>query len=210
MEMPCITGELIKRGSDDFNTIPTDGGPLLEGQVSSWTIRLRNVGNAPASSITLKTNLPWVNIVSTENELLTAEEQEAQATSRCLGPTGTLMSLPLTGETLKETGRMHPGEYVDIPIQIRTSGSGREGFYMLFRYELWSAMGDVYRHRWLRQMYEVPVSQSCFNQMYWYVLPQFNSMTCLSQVFPSLDLSSKVKASFWNCKEQILSVEVRG
>ncbi|KAL3943892.1 MAG: hypothetical protein SGBAC_002050 [Bacillariaceae sp.] len=182
-EMPCLTAELIKRGSDDFNTISTDGGPLLEGQVSEWTIRLRNVGNAPASNVTLKTNLPWVNAVNTENDLLTAEEQEAQATSRCFGPTGTLMSLPMTGETLQETGRLHPGEHVDLPIQMRTSRAGKEGFYMLFGYDLWSPLGDVERHRWLRQTYEVPV-------------------------YPSLDLSAKVKTAFWNGNEQILSVEL--
>mmetsp|Transcript_22289 Transcript_22289/g.55070 ORF Transcript_22289/g.55070 Transcript_22289/m.55070 type:complete len:1626 (+) Transcript_22289:223-5100(+) len=182
-EMPCLTAELIKRGNDDFNTIQADGGPLLEGQVSPWTIRLRNVGNAPASNVTLKTNLPWINAVNTENHLLTAEEQEAQATSRCVGPTGTLMSLPMTCETLKETGRLHPGEDVDIPIQLRTSGTGKEGFYMLFGYDLWSPMGDVKCHRWLRQMYEVPV-------------------------YASLDLSAKVKAAFWNANEQILSVEL--
>jgi hypothetical protein len=165
-EMPCLTAELIKRGSDDFNTIPADGGPLLEGQVSPWTIRLRNVGNAPASNVTLKTNLPWINVVNTENHLLTAEEQEAQATSRCLGPTGTLMSLPMSGETLKEAARLHPGEHVDIPIQVRTSGTGKEGLYMLFRYDLWSPMGDVKLHRWLRQMYEVPVSQPSLNYIH--------------------------------------------
>jgi len=48
---------------------------------------------------------------------------------------------------------------------------------------LWSPMEDVKRHRWLRQMYEVPV-------------------------YPSVDLSAKVKAAFWNGNEQILSVEL--
>eukprot|EP00980_Cylindrotheca_fusiformis_P016923 scaffold5156_cov143-Cylindrotheca_fusiformis.AAC.3 len=185
VDMPCLKAEFIKRGTDDFSTIATDGGPLLEGQISPWTIRLRNVGSAPASSTTLKTNLPWINVLpsSDHDNLLTVEEQEAQATSRCLGPTGTLISLPLVGDHLKESGKIHPGEYVDIPIQLRTSGHSKEEFYMLFRYERWDPMGQSKRQRWLRQMYEVPV-------------------------YPSLDLSAKVKASLWNGGEQMLSVEL--
>lgn len=183
VDMPCLTAEFVKRGTDDFNTIATDGGPLLVGQISPWTIRLRNVGNAPASSTTLKTNLPWINVLSSENNILTVEEQEAQATSRCLGPTGTLISLQLVGEHLKENGKIHPGEHVDIPIQMRTSGSGKEAFYMLFRYELWDPMGKSKRQRWLRQMYEVPVSQmnlmTYAHLSYIISLPVFPSITIL-------------------------------
>jgi len=157
VDMPCLTAELIKRGMDDFNTIATDGGPLIEGQISPWTIRLRNVGNALASSVVLKTNLPWVNVLSSENDILSMEEQEARATSQCIGPTGTLISLPIKGDSLKESGRIYPGESVDIPIQMRTSGNGKQEFYMLFRYELWDPLGKSKPHRWLRQMYELPV-----------------------------------------------------
>lgn len=181
VDMPCLTAQLVKRGNDAFNTIATDGGPLIEGQISPWTIRLRNVGNAPASAVVLKTSLPWVNILSSSQDILTAEEQEAQATSQCLGPTGTLISLPIKGHNLKESGKIFPGESVDIPIQMRTSGIGKLEFYMLFRYELWDPMGKSSRHRWLRQMYELPV-------------------------YPSLNLSAKVKTSFWKGSEQILSI----
>jgi hypothetical protein len=158
VEMPCLTAELVKRIANESSssspssiTTEDDGGPLLEGQISSWTIRLRNVGNAPASTATLKTNFPWVNIVSTSSsDRLSVEQLEAQATSRCLGPTGTLITLPIQRDSLKQQGAIQPGESVDIPIQIHMSGNGKHEFYMLYRYELWDPSGKSTRHRWLR------------------------------------------------------------
>jgi hypothetical protein len=85
-----------------------DGGPLLEGQICSWTIRLRNVGNAPASTTTSKTNFPWVNIESTSSsssDRLSIEQLEAQVTPRCLGPNGMLITPPIQqGDSLKQPG----------------------------------------------------------------------------------------------------------
>jgi hypothetical protein len=160
VDMPCLTAELVKRVPDGSPNVSPDGGPLLEGQISSWTILLRNVGNAPASTAFLKTNLPWVNIVSSGRNSLSVGEMEAQATSRCLGPTGTLVTLPIEGEDLKEAGTIHPGESAGIPIQMRTSGNGKQEFYMLYRYDLWDLTRKTTRRRWLRKMYEVPVSVS--------------------------------------------------
>ena len=173
VDMPCLTAEMVKRQPSNFTSsvgVSSDkNASLLEGQISRWMIRLRNVGNAPATNITLKTNLPWVNIKSDRTSIPT-EELEAQATSGCLGPTGTLVAIPVTnfstesgaGHQLSETGAIHPGERVDIPVEIRTSGHGKQSFYMLYRYELKSSPGEEAkedaRHRWLRKMYEVPVS----------------------------------------------------
>ena len=52
-----------------------------------------------------------------------------------------------------DTGTIHPGETVDIPIQLRTSGLGKQAFYMLYRYELWDpeSNSNTARHRWLKQ-----------------------------------------------------------
>ena len=160
VDMPCLTAEFVKRVPDGSSSVSvsSDGGPLLEGQISSWTIVLRNIGNAPASSAVLKTNLPWINIVSSESSSRSVEDVEAQATSRCLGPTGTLVMLPIEGQDLKESGTIRPGESASIPIQIRTAGSGKQQFYMLYRYDLWEPTQKTTRQRWLRKMYEVPVS----------------------------------------------------
>ena len=161
--MPCITAELVKQSINMTSDamIPHDDGPLLDGQVSSWNIRLRNIGKAPACQLLLKTNLPWINIPSQRPEGdLSLEEIEAEATSHCVGPTATLMSMPLHSTSLKEAGVIHPGETVDIPVDIRTSGSGQQKFYMLYRYVLQETSSSKARTRWLRKMYEVPVSQS--------------------------------------------------
>lgn len=168
VDMPCVTAELVKRSSSSSTTsspvvTSDDGGPLLEGQISHWTIRLRNIGSAPASQLIVKTNLPWINIPSKRSgDKVAPEVREGQATSYCIGPTGTLMSLPLEGSHLKVAGTIHPGETVDIPIQIRTSGSGRRHFYMLYRYALYDDESQQSsRTRWLRKMYEVPVRIDC-------------------------------------------------
>jgi hypothetical protein len=234
VNMPCLTAELVKRVPNQSSTVSMDEGPLLEGQISSWTIRLRNVGNAPASQATLKTNLPWVNIVSSDNNNYnrsssTSEQLEAQTTSNCLGPTGTLIALPMEAEHLKEKGTIHPGESVDIPIQMRTSGKGTQEFYMLYRYELWdpimaeSSSSSSSRHRWLRKMYEVPVSPILFiifNQLdvvtsrsyqtacFLFALSLLACVCDLCQVYPSLSLTARVLTSFWKDNEQLLSVEV--
>jgi hypothetical protein len=165
--MPCITAELVKRSASAASpVIPSDDGPLLEGQISLWNIRLRNIGNAAACQAMLKTNLPWINISSKSPSGLLDEELEAKATSHCVGSTGTLMTLPLIGTSLKEAGVIHPGETVDIPVQIRTSGSGKRNFYMLYRYVLYEKSNSKVRTRWLRKMYEVPVSRPPFQTSY--------------------------------------------
>lgn len=136
------------------------------------------MGTAPACNITLKTNVPWINI--TENTGGTSAN-EGHATSHCVGPSGTLMALPIKGG--KEDGLINPGETVDIPVLARLSGSGKQEFYMLYRYELFDPTLTTARSRWLRKMMDVPV-------------------------YPSLTFSASLMPSFWQKAEHILSVEV--
>ena len=152
VEMPCLTAELIK--SIPENSPETDDGPMLVGQISTWTIRLRNVGTAPATGVVLKTSLPWIDIVENENDSsLTVDEKESQAISRCLGPSATLMALP-GGD------KIDPNQSVDIQIRVRTSGDKKQDFYMLYKYDLLDEKETKSRTRWLRNMYEVPVYPS--------------------------------------------------
>ena len=185
-DMPCLTAELIKRFPTESPTVTMDDGPLLEGQISMWTIRLRNVGTAPASAVTLKTNLPWIDIVGNDDSSLTIEEKESKATSRCIGPSGTLMTLPIEGMQTQTSASsvVEPGESIDIPIRVRTSGDKKQDFYMLYRYELPGLTGDSKRRsRCLRKMYEVPV-------------------------YPSLSFSAKPLATAWKGKDILMSVEL--
>eukprot|EP00934_Nitzschia_sp_Nitz4_P005492 Nitzschia sp. Nitz4//scaffold304_size22322//3923//9284//NITZ4_008571-RA/size22322-snap-gene-0.0-mRNA-1//1//CDS//3329547070//5482//frame0 len=147
-EMPCLTAEVLPRGE-------MTGGQslLLQGQVSEWTLRLSNVGNAPASGVCLKTNLPWINIVSeTEGGAASTAALARRAVSHCVGPSGTLMSLPVGN-----SGVLAPNETVEIPIQVRASSNGQQELYMLLRYKEAGSMG---RTRWLRHKFDVPVYPS--------------------------------------------------
>lgn len=155
--MPCLTAYLIKSNT----SLTTDDEILLDGQVSAWKIRMSNVGKAPATNISLKTSRPWVSIVETTPiPSFSTEDRDAAATSRCVGPSGTLMTIPIRGNNLEEEGVLHPGETVEIPILLRTSGGGKREFYMLYRYERKDSLDRSSENfRWLKRMYEVPVSQ---------------------------------------------------
>ena len=171
-DMPRLSANLIQKRKDGGD------GHVLVGQIGSWTLRLFNNGTASASNISLKTNLPWINVDSPNVPLLAGEP-----TPYCIGPSGTLTSLPLDDPTLKSPGVLQPGESVDIPVFIRTSHGGNHAFYMLYRYELWDPTSFSSKRRWLENMFNVPAS-------------------------PSLTLTASLMPSFWKQHEYVLSVEM--
>jgi len=187
-DMPSLTVDIVPHGGKGDATV-------LQGQISSWTLRISNLGTAPASNVTLKTNAPWMNIAQTNRK-------ETRATSHCIGPSGTLMRLPLEKKTAEDgidnddyvkSDVISPGQTVEVPVHVRTSGGGRQELYMLFRYEL--SNGDVVstalnssspsssKQKWLRKMISVPV-------------------------YPSLTLSAVLMPSYWKKREHILSIEM--
>jgi hypothetical protein len=165
-------------------TVSSDEGAqstVLQGQTCCWKLQVSNVGYAPAKNILLKTNGPWLHTTQTTSET----RDEGAPTSFCVGPSGTLMRLPFLNLTQSEV--LHPGESIEIPVAVRTSGGGRQDFYLLFRYELWSkddsASKLVNRQRWTQK---------------------FLSVT----VYPSITMSASLMPSYSNNGEHILSVEV--
>ena len=177
--MPCLSAELV--GRDGTTVAPDQTETVLQGQISVWTLRIGNVGTAPATKVSLKTNVPWVTIVRND---IKKKHGENEATSCCVGPSATLMNLPMTNG-LKTPGRIEPGEQIDVPVAIRTSGGGTQDFYMLFRYELYTQddTSEAPRHRWLKKMYQVPV-------------------------YPSLSMAASVMPAFAKANEYILSIEL--
>ncbi len=179
--MPSLSVDIVQDNQKSTNNL------VLQGQVSRWLLRVSNHGAAHATNICLKLNVPWFNILNHDSTLL----PEDRETSHCLGPTGTMMRLPLhiNGKKTGNSDTLAPGQTVDIPIEIRTSGGGRQEFYMLFRYELFEKATSSKppqtspKCRWLRKMVSVAV-------------------------FPSLTLTASLTPSFSDKKESILSVEV--
>jgi len=169
--------------------IPTSSGKgrVLQGQVSEWTLRISNQGTAAADKITLKTNVPWINILDRGKAKINDEMAYKHETSHCVGPSGTLMLLPISdGSSNPNSTLLKPGQTVDIPIQIRTSGGGRQDFYMLFRYELFDMITSKLvptKVRWLRQMFSVAV-------------------------YPSLTMTASLIPSYGSGSDHILSVEM--
>ena len=170
--MPCLVVELISSTRSEVSST----SPALQGQIRSWKLHISNIGTAPATKLTLKTNVPWIHVRS--------EDSIDMPESRCIGPSGTLLSLPVSGHGLKTDGQLEPGESIDIPVEIRTSGAGKQDFYMLFRYELpVDILDETPRYRWLKKMFEVPV-------------------------YPSLTLSASLAPSYSTQGEHILSAEL--
>lgn len=172
---------MIPRKNDSSTKVP-----VLQGQVSEWTLRVSNQGSAAASNLTLKTNVPWINILCDDEMASDNYGDRDNRTSFCIGPSGTLMNVVIKSD-LPENGILNPGETVDIPVQIRTSGGGSQDFYMLFRYQL---HGGEYSHvtnpkvRWLRNMVSLAV-------------------------YPSLTVTASLTPSYTGDSDHILSVEVR-
>ena len=169
-DMPRLTASLISSQADS--------GPVIQGEISTWILRVSNLGTAPASNLSLKTNVPWINVHSLSRP---GDRPDLEPTSCCVGPSGTLLSLPLEGEGLHSPGIIQPGEEVDIPIALRTVGGSQQDFYMLFRYEVPGAAKGS--HRWLRQMIDVAI-------------------------YPSLKFTAALMASYWAKTEHVVSVEV--
>ena len=189
-DMPNISVDIIPGHSNNAGQ-----DAVLQGQLSNWILRISNLGPAPATNLTLKTNAPWINICSKDLHNRTDRESEYKATSHCVGPSGTLMNLPLphrksnNQSKSKFRGAIHPGQTIEIPVQVRTSGGGKQEFYMLFRYELLEEDDNTFisstssKCRWLRKMMSVAVH-------------------------PSLTVTASLKPSYWKKREHILSIEV--
>ena len=173
--MPNLQVQMIPRNSSS-----SVKSPMLQGQVTEWSMRITNQGNAPAQNVFLKTNVPWINILHNE------EKDSLFSTSSCLGSSGTLMQIPLIGDELLENNSLKPGRTTDIPIQIRTSGGGKQDFYMLFRYEKYHESSDksAPKVRWLRNMVSVAV-------------------------YPSLTVAASLIPSYNDNNDYVLSLEVR-
>jgi hypothetical protein len=124
-------------------------------------------------------NAPWLII----EDIQAHDEDEKRAISHSIGPTGTLMAIPLEGNALQASGQIHPGESIDVPVKIKMTSVGKQSFYMLFRYELQDDSNLPPRFRWLKKMFVIPV-------------------------YPSLSISASISPAFAASNEHILSVEM--
>ena len=179
--MPNLKVDMLPRGNNSIID-----GTVLQGQVSDWILRVTNQGTAIADKITLKTNVPWMNLLGPGSRQNGGDECNLP-TSYCVGPSGTLMYIPIVGDQDHGSNDvLKPGQTADIPIQLRTSGGGRQDFYMLFRYELLKdslSSSMCPKVRWLRNMVSVAV-------------------------YPSLTVTASLMPSFKGENDHILSVEV--
>ena len=136
-KMPCLSISMSPIGKEER--------VFLQGQVSGWRLQVRNIGTAPAGRLYLKTSAPWVVLENNRNA--------------CVGASGTLLRIPLHGS--KSDDRLDPNEELEVNMRIRTSGKGREMFYMLFRYERFNiGSEETVEYRWLRKCYDVNVYPS--------------------------------------------------
>eukprot|EP00586_Coscinodiscus_wailesii_P000359 CAMPEP_0172484228 /NCGR_PEP_ID=MMETSP1066-20121228/11600_1 /TAXON_ID=671091 /ORGANISM="Coscinodiscus wailesii, Strain CCMP2513" /LENGTH=1011 /DNA_ID=CAMNT_0013248591 /DNA_START=206 /DNA_END=3238 /DNA_ORIENTATION=+ len=160
---------------------------VLQGQISKITIGLTNRGTAPAGTIYLKANLPWLAL-DTDNDTLGAVSTVMPSsgtsptytapTSHCVGPTGTLMKL-----SLKKP--LAPGVTTEVDLHFRPTGGGRQDLFLLFRYQ---NMNDLSSKKALRVRY--------------------TRQSIGIAVYPSLTMTASLMPSYWSRSEHVLSVEI--
>ena len=182
-DMPALSVNILNAKND-----------VLQGEISTWTLRFTNLGNAPATNLVMKTNLPWVYVKSASDD--EKEVNENQVTSNCIGPTGTCIRLlspknDLLSGNVEESKMnvINPGETVELEIIVRASGNiDRHELLFMFRYELDTddkkQVPSKVQYRYVRK-YEVIT------------------------IRPSLNLTASFMPSYWEKNEYILSVEVR-
>mmetsp|Transcript_143 Transcript_143/g.202 ORF Transcript_143/g.202 Transcript_143/m.202 type:complete len:2064 (-) Transcript_143:174-6365(-) len=187
-DMPNLSVDAIPSDSNAYKR-----GIMLQGQVSDWVLRVSNRGTAPAHNVILKTNVPWVNI-------LRSDESVSSSVSHCIGPSGTLMRLPVENEKNDDGfSFLSPGSTVNVPIQVRSSGGGKQQFYMLFRYE--SIMEDSEKKSSDRSNSEA-FSSTSVNTIRWL------KKTMTVSVSPSLTVTASITPYFWRHRDHLLSVEI--
>jgi hypothetical protein len=93
-DMPRLSARLISSRSDEV-------GRVIQGEISSWTLRVSNLGTAPASSV--HSRRTFHGSVSTLG-IAEAITQKVSPHHRCVGPSGTLLWLPLEGEGSQSRG----------------------------------------------------------------------------------------------------------
>ena len=59
--MPCLTVDLVEAA-------PTAHDAVMQSQVGDYVLRVSNVGTAAATNLTLKTNLPWLNVLDRDEQ----------------------------------------------------------------------------------------------------------------------------------------------
>ena len=159
------------------------GCSMIQGEVSKGYFRIRNVGHAPAHRVFLKTNYPWICFFDKPESPLEQITLERMSTSYCVGPSGTLMKLPI-----KDV--LEPGDTADVAFRLKASGGGKQELYPLFSYE------HIDQHAVSTAQY----SRSNGVRTVKHVME--------ISVYPSLSVIASIMPSFWDKKENVLSVEV--
>lgn len=174
--MPSLAVDLVPCNSET-----ADGdSPVIDSEHRKWRLHVSNSGTAPASNLTLKLSEPWIRILSPGSDAW----DQSRPVSSTIGPTGTLMSVPLSGPGVKEVNTIYPGETALVDIDLRPFRPGKQDFYMLFRYELAGASPiTAADHRWLKKMFTVPI-------------------------YPSLNITASLSPSFSESGDFMLFVEV--
>lgn len=185
---------------------------MLQGEIAVWNLRITNIGTAPATNIVMKTNLPWVALISDKQTQNYDGDAKYKSRGNCVGPTGTLSRLTLRTNAEKEdstttitTDVINPGETVTVPIRVRVSGNGssnhKHKLYLLFRYEvLTSSLSESqvsgsnnFIKKYTKRKHEL-------HRHVRKIIPVL--------ILPSLSLSASLMPSYWDKNEHILSVDV--
>ena len=185
---------------------------VLQGEVTKFTLRLTNTGSAPACNVHLKMNVPFICLCTSSSG------DTHNACNGCIGPSGTLLKLPLriptsgaahteSSDILKLEDVLQPNESIDIPCKLRVDhGGGKQDIYFLIRYELFIKSEQHSSSNWGN----LPTFSSnvSHNPKKKKVKHRFLRKLLSLAVYPSFDLHATIMPSYWQKRDHILTLEL--
>mmetsp|Transcript_665 Transcript_665/g.2083 ORF Transcript_665/g.2083 Transcript_665/m.2083 type:complete len:1435 (-) Transcript_665:249-4553(-) len=129
-------------------TIEGFRAPILQGEVHSGTLRLRNVGRATATTLLAKCSVPWLHLGNSP-EAAGPASPSAPVAPLPGTASGTVHSSAFPSEIL-------PGATAEVPVWVKGS-AGSQTILLLLTYR--SRDGDEVR-RYLRLSFEITVQPS--------------------------------------------------
>lgn len=145
-------------GSMPWLSLHVSGLPdsVLQGEVVSGSLTIKNCGQAGASNIFLKANVPWLYVGAEPLDGNSSALLGALPTASLLGSSGTVICVGRDGVVLGA------GAEVNLPVRLRGVGGGKQTLKFLLQYSPEDSTGQATPHtiRYVRHAWEVCVLPS--------------------------------------------------
>jgi hypothetical protein len=199
-EMPLLKVEMAFECKFD-DTVDRSTHSMIQGELMKGTMTVRNLGRAAISNVYVKTNAPWLCLSlpnsgdggDTAGSTARGVDKSKSVSSFALGPTGTLMQLPLVSV-------LEPSGAIDIPFELIARGVGKQELYLLVSYDSCKTDGVA----------SAPTSSniSRINNHNGNSTNRMCKRKIGVSVFPSMTMTASLTPSYSSSKGSMLSLEL--